>query len=69
MVTFLYSTNHLLHLNASRARIIVDISMAILLTPEPKTDNSCIYSSTIYISSPYKQGITDTPVLTSTQNV
>ena len=43
--------------------MIVDISMAILLTPEPKTDNviyiSYIYSSTISISSPYKQGITD----------
>ena len=51
----------------------MDISMAILLTPEPKTDNvlyiSFIYSGTISISSQYKQGIIDAPVLTSHQNV
>ena len=53
--------------------MLVGISMDILLTPEPKTDNVLfiryIYSSTIYISSQYKQGITDAPVLTSHQNV
>ena len=53
VVTFFYSTNHLLHLNARIARMIVDISMDILLTPEPKRDNvpyiRCIYSSTIFI--------------------
>ena len=73
LVTFFYSTNHLLHLNASIARRIVDISMDILLTPEPKTDNVLyiryIYSSTIYISSQYKQGIIDAPVLPPHQNV
>ena len=61
LVTFLYSTNHLLHLNASIARMIVDISMYILLTPDSKTDNvlyiSYIYSSTIYMYILYnKQG-------------
>jgi hypothetical protein len=61
LVTFLYSTNHLLHLNASIERMIVDISMDILLTPDSKTDNvlyiSYIYSSTIYMYILYnKQG-------------
>jgi hypothetical protein len=67
LVTFVYSTNHVLHLNASIARMIVDISMDILLTPDSKTDNviyiSYIYSSTIYILY-NKQGIIDAPVLT-----
>ena len=53
--------------------MLVDISMNILLTPEPKTDNVLyiryIYSSTIYISSQYKQGIIDAPVLPPHQNV
>ena len=55
--------------------MIVDISMAILLTPEPKTDNLLyiryIYSSSRSIYSQYKQGIIviDAPVQTSHQNV
>ena len=53
--------------------MIVDISMAILLTPESKTDNLLyiryIYSSSRSISSQYKQGIIviDAPVQTSHQ--
>ena len=43
VVTIIYSLNHLLHLNAITAKIIEDISMNILLTPEPKINNKKRY--------------------------